>query len=272
MDTMLNSWLWERVLNNVNWEKEEMGTNKKRAAFLSQYLDLLVLQEQSKSKVEFYLTNYENSCEKNTIPYSGFSGTKAFVLWRCEKCKEAMQAFKDYEAIQEKTKEAWGFFDMKNLKGTILRDLGDITGALEAFEEISDSSAKYGNIARCYQISGKYDLALDNLKICLRKSTNKDNLFTEYVNRGYAYLWIAEIYYEIGEKDKAEKFLLLCQETWKEYAPGLLPKTSELLRKTGDIKMPLKPLDIKRMLEDFLESVQDEKKRRCKNSDGKSRK
>lgn len=249
--------LGERVLDSVNWEKEEMGINKKRAAFLNQYLNLLVLQEQSKPKVEFYLTNYENSCEKNTIPYSGFLGTKALVLWRCEKFREAMQAFRNYEAIQEKTKEAWNFSDMENLKGMILREIGEITGALEVFEEITDSSAKYGNIARCYQISGKYDLALDNLKICLSKLANRDNLFTENVNRGYAYLWIAEIYYEMGEKDKAEKFLLLCQETWKEYAPGLLPKTSELLKKIGDIEMQLNPLDIQQMLDDFLGNVQD---------------
>ncbi len=100
-------------------------------------------------------------------------------------------------------------------------------------------------------------MALDNLKICLSKLANRDNLFTENVNRGYAYLWIAEIYYEMGEKDKAEKFLLLCQETWKEYAPGLLPKTSELLKKIGDIEMQLNPLDIQQMLDDFLGNVQD---------------
>ena len=100
-------------------------------------------------------------------------------------------------------------------------------------------------------------MALDNLKICLSKLANKDNLFAGHVNRGYAYLWIAEIYYEKGEKDKAEKFLLLCQETWKEYAPGLLPKTSELLRKTGEIEMQLNPSDIQQMLEEFLGDAQD---------------
>lgn len=249
--------LGERVLDSVDWEKEEMGINKKRAAFLSKYLDVLVLQEQSRPKVNFYLKNYENFCEKNTIPYSGFWGTKAFVLWRCGKNREAMQVFREYEAIQGKTKEAWDFADMKNLKGTLLRENGEITEALEVFEDIVDSSARYGNIARCYQMLKKYDLALENLKLSLRKLENRDNLFTEYVNRGYAYLWIAEIYYEMDEKDMAEKFLLICQETWKEYAPGLLQKTNELLGKIGKSEMKLNPSDIQKMLDEFLNGVDD---------------
>jgi len=249
--------LSERVLKSVDWVREELGTNKKRASFLNQYLDLLVLQEQSRPNVEFYLKNYESVCEKNTIPYSGFSATKAAILWRCEQYKEALHAFREYEEIHEKTKEAWGFTDMKNLKGMILREMGEIDGALEMFEEISDSSAKYGNIARCHQMRAEYNLALDNLKVCLNKLGCRDNLFTDQVNLGYAYLWIAEIYHDMGEKDKAEKFLLLCQETWKEYAPGLLPKTSELLRKIGEIEMKLNPSDIQQMLDEFLAEVKD---------------
>lgn len=61
----------------------------------------------------------------------------------------------------------------------------------------------------------------------------------------------------MDEKDMAEKFLLICQETWKEYAPGLLQKTNELLGKIGKSEMKLNPSDIQKMLDEFLNGVDD---------------
>lgn len=244
--------LSERILDNIDWKKEEMGTSKKRAAFVSKYLDLLSLQDKTIVKVEFYLKNYENVCEKNTIPYSGYLGTKANILWRCEKYHDAWKAYCDYEEINVKTKEEWIFVDMKNLKGMILRDLGRIEEALDVFRITTESSAKYGNIARCYQLQKKYDLALDNLKICLRKLIDKKNLYTNLVNFGYAFLWIAEIYYEMGVMDKANKFLLCCQENWKEYAPGLLTKTNKLLSKLDALEIIMDSQETKTLIKEFL--------------------
>ena len=249
--------LSERILNSVDWKKEEIGTSKDRAKLVSQYLDLLALQEQSKSKVEFTLANYENVCEKNTIPYSGFLGTKANILWRCGNYTEAWSALLEYEKIYEKTKESWDFSDMKNLKGMLLRETGKIEDALEVFDKNAESSAKYGNIAKCHQINGQYDLALQNLRICLRKLLNRDSLFTDQVNLGYAYLWIAQIYYDLKENTKAKNFLLLCQENWKEYAPGLLPNTNELLEKLDEVKLqfePFEPIEKQQLLDEFLEN------------------
>lgn len=244
--------LGERILNGIDWKKEEMGTSKKRAQFVGQYLDLLVLQDQSRARVEFILTSYENVCEKNTIPYSGFLAIKANILWRCENYKEAWKALCDYEDIYEKTKEAWRFSDMDNLKGMILREMNRIDDALEVFNETLESSEKYGNIAKCYHIRGDLEQALDNLRICLRRLLDGRNVFSDYVNLGYAYFWIAQIYDEMGEGDKAKIFLLLCQDDWKEYAPGLLPRTEDLLKKLGGIDIRLEPAEVQRLLEEFL--------------------
>jgi len=245
--------LGERVLDSIDWKKEEMGTSRMRASFVSQYLDLLALQEQSRSKVDFYLQNYESLCEKNTIPYSGFLGTKANIMWRCGCYKEAWQAICAYEGIYEKTKEAWGFSDIKNLKGMILREMNRIDESLDVFEETADSSAKYGNIARCYQMRGEHEMALKNLALCLRKLEDKDNLYTDFVNRGYAYLWIAETFYAQQDNDKAKKFLLFCQENWKEYAPGLLPQTYGLLEKLNETELVLDSAEMQQLLDDFLQ-------------------
>ena len=249
--------LTERVLDNIDWKKEELGTNRKRAALLSQYLDLLGLQEQNEANIEFYLKKYESICERNTIPYSGFLATKAAVLWQCDKSREALIAFQEYEEISKKTSETWCFSDMKNLKGMILREVGDIDGALAVFEENTASSAKYGNIARCHLIQEQYDLALNNLKICVKILYERGRSFTDYVNIGYAYLWIAEVFLGLDEIDKAQKFLLLCQETWKEYAPGLLSKTNTLSEKLGKIKMSLNCLEIEKMVEEFIKDADD---------------
>ena len=134
----------------------------------------------------------------------------------------------------------------------LLREMGQIDEALEVFEKTVDSSAKYGNIARCYQIKGDYESAFDNIKICLRRLLNGNSAFTDLVNIGYAYFWIAQIYDEMGECDKAKIFLLLCQDDWKEYAPGLLPRTEDLLKKLGGIDICLEPAEVQRLLEEFL--------------------
>lgn len=245
--------LSERILNSIDWKKEEIGTSRKRAEFISQYLDILSLQEQSESKVEYYLKHYENVCEKNTIPYSGFLATKALVLWRQGKYVQAWQISHEYEEIYEKVKEAWDFSGMQNLKGMILRELDQIDDAIKVFNETSESSAKYGNIARCYQMNGKYDLAIETLKVCLRQLYDRDRLLMDNVNLGYACLWIAEIYHAMKKNDEAKKFLLLCQEIWKEYAPGLLSKTNDLMEKLGKIEIMLNPAEIHVMVKEFSE-------------------
>lgn len=87
---------------------------------------------------------------------------------------------------------------------------------------------------------GRYVEAIDNLKICLKQLENKKEL-TDSINRGYAYFWIAEIYYQQGKYQDANVFMTICQEIWKEYAPGLLVQTGDLLEKLEEKDIEMKP-------------------------------
>ena len=49
-----------RVLDSVDWKQQEMATNRKRAALLSEYLDLLSMQEGAANDIDFYLKKYES--------------------------------------------------------------------------------------------------------------------------------------------------------------------------------------------------------------------
>lgn len=146
--------------------------------------------------------------------------------------------------------------DADNLKGMILRDYGKIDEALEIFETGSESVAKLGNIARCYQKQKKYVQALDKLKECLIEMKKERNLkeVNDYVNQGYAYFWIAEIYYSQDKVEEANIFMTLCQEIWKEYSPGLLSQTEELLTALENRNIEMKPNQKDEVLDNFLKS------------------
>jgi predicted phosphodiesterase/tetratricopeptide (TPR) repeat protein len=242
------------VLDNIDWRKTEMTTIKARADFICEYLDLLVYHQEGNGRLALnYLKKYEKYCEKNTLPYSGYLGTRANTMWRLGKCRDAEIALKEYEEMQKKHSDVWAVTDMANLKGMILRDNGQVEEALRVFEANSESNARCGNIARCCQLLGQYEEALNRMRECL-DGLNHGVELVDRVNKGYAYLWISEIYYEMKKFDKAKIFLILCQENWKEYAPGLLRLTAPMLEKLADFEVDL-PLDEgERVLEEFMKN------------------
>ena len=109
---------------------------------------------------------------------------------------------------------------------------------------------------RSYQKQRKYQQALDKLKECVKEMKKKDNLkgVNDYVNQGYAYFWIAEIYYQQDKAEEANVFMTLCQEIWKEYSPGLLSQTEELLTLLENKNMEMKPNQKEEVLNNFLNS------------------
>jgi len=78
------------------------------------------------------------------------------------------------------------------------------------------------------------------------------NGFNDYVNEGYAYFWIAEIYYQQGKIEEAHVFMTLCQEIWKEYSPGLLPQTEGLLASLGNKSIEMKPNQREDAINNFI--------------------
>lgn len=244
--------LGERILNEVDWKKEEVTLIKDRAAFLCEYIDILAVQEHKREKVLSLIKKYEQFCEKNTLPYSGFLFTRAEVMWRLGDYEEAHASISEYERIKEKNSDVWFKQSSINLHGMILRDIGKIDEALEVLETDIESSNKYGNIARCYMLKKDFTSAIEKMKLCISE-LNRINSFESWINRGYAYFWIAEIYEELGDLEKAKIFVTMCLEIWKEYAPMLMSLTNELLNKLHSIDVNMAPGQANDMVREFME-------------------
>lgn len=240
-----------RILDAIDWKKEEIATVKDRANFLEAYIDLLCMQEQSQNRAVSYLNTYEQYCEKNTIPYSGYLITKANIMWRMGNFHEAFIAITEFHKMKEKYSDLWEFGDVNNMYGMILRDIGKIKRAIEVFENDSNSIVGKGNIARCYQKEKRYDEALEKLRECLAELM-KNSDFESNINKGYGFLWIAEIYYEMKDYKKANTFLVFCQDIWKEFAPGLLHETQNLFDKIMQLKLPFENTDFEKEINNFL--------------------
>lgn len=132
----------------------------------------------------------------------------------------------------------------------ILHDCGRIEEALEVFDTNLESVPRLGNIARCYQKQKKYAEALNKLRECL--NALKEESLDDIVNRGYAYFWIAEIYYQQSRYEEANVFMTKCQEIWKEYAPGLLSEIEDLLKKLESKNIEMKPNQEKEVIRKFM--------------------
>ncbi len=243
-----------RILDKINWTNEQMTLIKNRSDFLYHFLDILAMQEYRADKARYYLDQYEKNCEKNTIAYSGYLVTKANVMWLLKDYSEAYSAIKEYNDMKDKYRDLRCPTNTDNLEGVILREYGKIDEALDLFEAGSESAARLGNIARCYQKQGEFDKALDWLKGCLNEMRKEEgyNGFNDYVNEGYAYFWIAEIYYQQGKIEEAHVFMTLCQEIWKEYSPGLLPQTEGLLASLGNKSIEMKPNQREDAINNFI--------------------
>jgi predicted MPP superfamily phosphohydrolase/tetratricopeptide (TPR) repeat protein len=213
-----------RILKIIDWEKEQIVKVKRLSRFLADLIDILDTMGQVKNR-DFFLKQYKNFSEQHTIPYSGYLTTLAIIEWRNEDFSSALQHVNDYE--QMKDVELWNFHDIENTKALILRDTGKIDESMELFSKQPISSSVLGNIARCYQKKENYIEAINKLEESL-ELMNEENNLTNCINKGYAYLWLAEIYECLGKIDDEKKYIKLCREQWNEYAPGLLTKNLKL--------------------------------------------
>lgn len=226
---------------------------KERAAFLAEYIDTLSLQEHKRDRVISLVNRYEQCCERNTLPYSGFLMMKSGVMWRMGNYEEAYGTITEYERMKEKKYDVWFKYKSSNTYGMILRDMGRIDEALEVFAQDYDSSEKYGNIARCYMLKKDYVKAVEQMKQCLFV-LGKQSMLENLINRGYAYYWIAEIYEAQGELEKAKIFLIMCLEVWQEYAPVLMNSTVALFQRLGEVAVDMYPGCAEKAVSEFLDS------------------
>jgi len=141
--------------------------------------------------------------------------------------------------------ESWKI-EFLNLKGLILRDSEeDVDAAQKIFEDQVESHERFGNMARCCYKKGLYSQAEENLRNSLML-LYQESSHDAYVNKGYAYQWIAELLISQKDDRRALAFIELAKTTWSEHAPGLLKrlnKTSEKLLRGP--KKPSRSISIK---------------------------
>ncbi|PKM51708.1 MAG: hypothetical protein CVV02_05440 [Firmicutes bacterium HGW-Firmicutes-7] len=241
-----------RILNVIEWDKEQIVKVKRKAEFLSDLIDTSDKIDNGE-KSNAYIMKYDSLIEKNTIPYSGLLGALANREWRHCRFDKALKHISEYEEMKKKHSDLWDFMYIDNVKGLVLRDKGLIEEALEIFNKQSESSSTLGNIARCLQKKGDVIGALKKLKLSLLLLLKEDDL-NAYSNQGYAYLWIADGMYNLNKYRFAKCFLYLCDKMWKEYSPGLLLDTKELNEKLSNIVVDDIEIESKRLLDEYLDS------------------
>jgi tetratricopeptide (TPR) repeat protein/predicted phosphodiesterase len=242
-----------RILNEIDWDKEQIVKVKRKAEFLADLIDVLNISDNEyKEKSDYLILKYKLSVELSTIPYSGYLNVVAFSEWKNGRFDNALEYVKEYKKMAEKHSDLWNFHDITYTNALALRDRGDIIKALEIFKQMEENSSTVGNIARCLQKKGDYNESINQLRLSLQLLQKDDDL-TANTNRGYAYLWIAEVFKKQGRVIDAKVFLYLCEKIWKEYAPGLLSLSSDISTQLVSTKVENIDAIAQEKLHDFLQ-------------------
>lgn len=209
-----------QIFKELNWEKEAVVTTQRKAKLLADILENLDSIGDT-SNYNIFWERYDRLVEHDTISYSGYLSLKAYILWRNKDFELSYEILQEYEAMKQKNSSVWDFTGMQNLKGLVLREMGNIPEAMEIFETAPISGSDLGNLARCYQKNNDLKTALSKLKESITLLRPKTDLNSR-INLGYAYQWMGEIYESMGKTDLSENYYHQFKECWQEYAPGLL--------------------------------------------------
>ncbi|WP_315069416.1 metallophosphoesterase [uncultured Clostridium sp.] len=247
--------LGRRILENIDWEKEQVTIIQSKAMFLANFIDVISLLE-NKEKMYNYLQRYKQFVASNTLPYGLYLSISSFVLWRVEDYNEALIYLKEYDELNKTVSGLWSYQDFETLKGLLLRDTGHYNDALAVFNNQENSSDKFGNIGRCYQKMGNKEAAINYYKKSLDLLETEDGLLSNY-NKGYALFWISEIMYEAEKIYESHIFLYLAEKVWKEFAPGLLSNLKDLENKIKPHTLVIDNIEkeSKKVWDDFVNEI-----------------
>lgn len=132
-------------------------------------------------------------------------------------------------------------------KALALRDSGQAEEALQIFEQFSDNDAidikarAIGNRARCLLQLSRYPEEEELLRESLAL-LNEEQSYNAKTNLGYAFLWLAEVFFKQGKVNDAKTNILLAREVWLEYAPGHLSQLKELESFLDDTDKEINPI------------------------------
>ncbi|WP_238900274.1 metallophosphoesterase [Clostridium sp. YIM B02500] len=233
--------LGRRILDEIDWKKEEIAIVQNKAFFLTNLIDVLSLLG-NKDEMYNYLQRYEGLVSNNTLPHTLYLSVSIFVLWRVEDYQKAFQYLKEYDSIVQNCQSPWEHHDTKYTRALLLRDTGNYEKALTIFNGRSESGDKYGNIGRCYQKMGDENKAIKCYKKSLQLLEGDETLTSNY-NRGYALFWTAEIMYDLNNIYDSCIFLYLAKKIWKKFAPGLLSSLENLESKIAQHNLVINDIE-----------------------------
>jgi len=193
-----------------------------------------------------YLAEYEAAVDTGTARYIGLCDLQAYAHWFQNEFVEAVEVARRGCRL---TKES-GIdtdVDCSHNLALALRDSGSIPEAISIFlgdssilailkEDLSDTTRHahyFGNIARCFQLQGRYQTAMAFLtrsfSLLARKSSADKDL-----NLGYAAFWIGECLLDLGQLPTAKRFLQYAADVWSRRAP---PKSEDVMKKLFDLEL-----------------------------------
>ncbi|RQS48086.1 NB-ARC domain-containing protein [Burkholderia sp. Bp8986] len=176
------------------------------------------------------LERYESSIQGRGGQYVNLCNTRCYKLWFEGQFEEAMYWGEMGVTLKAST-EADIVYDCQHNLALARRDHGRIDEAMQYFlEDMSEdmllnsdhidkhrNGSFYGNIGRCYHLSGKLDEAL----ICYKKSAILlEDGSGSVTNRGYIRHWVGEALKDKGRLEEAGVFFRAAYEIWK----GLVPR------------------------------------------------
>lgn len=211
---------------NIDWKT---ALNEEYSYFNSQFTKFVeTLIEFGKfDDASAYLTKYEKHITNKGANYIRFCKSKGHFFWFQNRFAEAIEVAEEGVALEEQSTTKSGL-DLKHTLALSLRDTKqkeNISKALAIFLRgnsienlVQDNDDQfiagetYGNVGRCLQYNGNISDAL----ICFKKSLKK---LKDPMNKGYAFLWIAECMILNNQIDIALWFYRQAYIIWKRLSP-----------------------------------------------------
>lgn len=212
---------------------------------------------------------YSRLVSRGTAQYVSVCSVACYVFWMIEDYNSAIKWGK--EGVRLKIEEHIDTkYDSSYNLALAQRDSGDVQMALDYFtagESLDDilnlvtnndfsEPARLGNIGRCLQFQGEYDNALQFIILAARLLEKEEN-HIGLLNRGYAALWIGEIFEKKNDYKSAYLAYRHAEIIWLKQAPLRASKPKDLantmLSKTNDLTvLDLTDLGIERMYKKLL--------------------
>lgn len=196
------------------------------------------------------LVRYESTIPQKTARYIKFCDIRSYSHWLRGEFEPAIDWARKGVSLKQDSHVDTNF-DCEHSLALAERDAGYPDVALEFFrknwtvdnivagaEGVSEDGPMYGNVGRCLQMVRRNEEALR----CYRKSTQileGDSSYQSKSNRAYARRWIGQVFAQLGDKIKAEAFLMDAIRVLGNSAPFRVREIYSEVEKLSDHGSPL---------------------------------